>query len=646
MNKIYFGNTYRKILLTALLLVSYVFCFAQKNIDFHIAVTQDSILSQSVVFSKSIPEEIEKTKFYWLKFDLENLSAHDETYILFTTSKWGEAKLIDSTKSSGIVSGSLCPLEKRSFKHSLTSFRVILEKHKKQTFLLRLHGNLSIYTPKGIGLKISTLEEFQQNDSRRFWFQGIFFGIIIIMALYNFVIYLSVRDISYLFHVISILGIGLYFFFYYGFGIEMLWQNSPKWDTFAFAFIVPLTNLSRIFFTKSYLHLRETNKLLNKSLNLFIFLCLLIMALAAICWLSNIDWFDLLIDLVGFLGTSVLTMMLVCGIFVARKGYSPAIYFSVANLILVLGGNLFIIRELGWIGDNVFTRYSVQFGVLAQVVLFSLGLSSRLNQAQLKVTQLELEKERERKQLLEEQSQLLQQKVAEQTADLRELNRLKDKLLSMISHDLRNPLASLDSFMNLLINHQDKLSAQEQTTLAQKAKQSLANLNQLLSNLLLWSRSQMNQVSFSPKLLDIQLIIEENIKLESLDAQLKNIKITSKVEPNLKFYGDAEMLDFIVRNLLGNAIKFSNRNSEVILNFYKQNNAFLLEIIDFGVGMSPEQIQKVFTQKSMTSTRGTAKEKGSGLGLVLCREFVELHGGTLQIISESSTRIICHFPFI
>lgn len=646
MNKIYFGNTY-KILLTALLLVSYVFCFAQKNIDFQIAITQDSLLSQSAAFSTSIPEEIEKTKFYWLKFDLDNLSAHDETYILFTTSKWGEAKLIDSAMlSSGIVSGSLFPLEKRSFKHSLTSFRIILEKHKKQTFLLRLHGNLSIYTPKSIDLKISALEEFQQNDSRRFWFQGIFFGIIIIMALYNFVIYLSVRDISYLFHVISILGIGLYFFFYYGFGIEMLWQNSPKWDTFAFAFIVPLTNLSRIFFTKSYLHLRETNKLLNKSLNLFIFLCLLIMALAAICWLSNIDWFDLLIDLVGFLGTSVLTMMLVCGIFVARKGYSPAIYFSVANLILVLGGNLFIIRELGWIGDNVFTRYSVQFGVLAQVVLFSLGLSSRLNQAQLKVTQLELEKERERKQLLEEQSQLLQQKVAEQTADLRELNRLKDKLLSMISHDLRNPLASLDSFMNLLINHQDKLSAQEQTTLAQKAKQSLANLNQLLSNLLLWSRSQMNQVSFSPKLLDIQSIIEENIKLESLDAQLKNIKITSKVEPNLQFYGDAEMLDFIVRNLLGNAIKFSNRNSDVILNFYKQNNTFLLEIIDFGVGMSPEQIQKVFTQKSMTSTRGTAKEKGSGLGLVLCKEFVELHGGTLQIISESSTRIICHFPFI
>lgn len=644
MNNIYFGNTYRKFWVIVLLLASYEYSFSQKNIDFQIASTNDSIFHSEITFSKFLPSTIEKNKYYWLKFDLENPSIHDQTFVLHTTNKWGEARLIVLKDSSNLISGSLLPLEKRSYKHSITALRFFLEKHKKQTYLLRLKGVVSIYTPKEIDLKISTLEEFQQHDSLRFWFQGIFFGIIIIMALYNFVIYVSVRDISYLFHVISILGIGLYFFFYYGFGIEMLWQNSPKWDTYAFAFIVPLTNLSRIFFTKSYLNLRETYPLLNKSLNLFIFLCLLIMGLAVVSWVGDIDWFDLLIDLVGFLGTSVLTMMLVSGIFVARKGYSPAIYFSVANLILVLGGNLFIIRELGWIDDNIFTRYGVQFGVLAQVVLFSLGLSNRLNQAQLKVAQLELEKERERKQILEEQSQLLQQKVAEQTADLRELNRLKDKLLSMISHDLRNPLASLDSFMNLLINHQDKLSEQEQTTLAQKAKQSLANLNQLLSNLLLWSRSQMNQISFSPKSLDIQCIIEENVKLESLDAQLKNIKITSIVEPNLRFYGDAEMIDFIVRNLLGNAIKFSHKNSEIYLNFTKQSNGFVFEVKDFGVGISAEQIQKIFTQKSITSTRGTAKEKGSGLGLVLCKEFVELHGGKMEIISSDFTQVICFFP--
>ena len=462
------------------------------------------------------------------------------------------------------------------------------------------------------------------------------------MALYNFVIYLSVRDISYLYYVISILGIGFYFFFYHGFGIELLWKNSPKWDTYAF--IVPMTNLARIYFTKSYLHLDKTFPLINKGLNILSVLCIFICLLALVCYWENIDFLDLLVDLIGFIGTAVLSMMFLCGVMVWRKGYSPARYFSLANLILVLGGILFIIRELNWISDNSLTRYAVQYGVIAQVVLFSLGLSSRLNQAQVKVTKMELDKERERKQLLEEQSQLLQQKVAEQTADLRELNHLKDKLLSIISHDLRNPLVSLDSFLNLLINHHDRLTEQERTTLTQKARQSLSNLNQLLSNLLLWSRSQINQVVFDPQLIDVQSVIKNGIELYSLDIELKNIKIETSIEKLKDIVVDAEMVDFIVRNLLGNAIKFSFKNGIVEIQVKQKDKGFVISVIDEGVGMTEEQIQKIATQKIIPSTRGTAKEKGSGLGLVLCREFVEIHGGSMEITSDKMTVVSCYLP--
>jgi two-component system, sensor histidine kinase LadS len=303
---------------------------------------------------------------------------------------------------------------------------------------------------------------------------------------------------------------------------------------------------------------------------------------------------------------------------------------------------LFIIRELNWISDNYLTRYAVQYGVIAQVVLFSLGLSSRLNQAQVKVTQMELDKERERKQLLEEQSQLLQQKVAEQTADLRALNHLKDKLLSIISHDLRNPLVSLDSFLNLLINHHDRLTEQERMTLTQKARQSLSNLNQLLSNLLLWSRSQINQVVFNPQLIDIKSIIESAIELHSLDIELKNIKIETSIDKLKDIVVDAEMVDFIVRNLLGNAIKFSFKNGVIKIQVNQKDKGFVLSVIDEGVGMTEEQIQKIATQKIIPSTRGTAKEKGSGLGLVLCREFVEMHGGSMEITSDKLTVVSCY----
>lgn len=628
--------------LTLLLSMSWCVLFAQKNIVFQIASLPDTTF-----FKPYTTQKLDKHQNYWLKFSLENNEPFDQTYILYTPAKWGEAEIYTPPYwggAEGGVSGSLLPLSQRSYPRSITAFKIILEKKRTQTFILRLKGNLSIYTPKNIDLKINTLEDFEQQDKMRYWLQAIFVGIIVVMALYNFVIYLSVRDISYLYYVISILGVGLYFFFYYGFGIELLWQDSPKWDTFAFAFIVPMTNLARIYFTKSYLHLKETSPLLNTGLNIFSFFCVFISALAAGCYFGNIDLLDLLVDLIGFLGTAVLSMMLLCGIMVARKGYTPAFYFSLANLILVLGGILFIIRELSWIPDNLLTRYAVQYGVIAQVVLFSLGLSSRLNQAQVKVAQLELDKERERKQILEEQSQILKQKVTEQTADLRELNQLKNKLLSIISHDLRNPLVSLDSFLNLLINHQDRLSEQERMTLTQKARQSLGNLNQLLSNLLLWSRSQMNQVSFNPQSVDIQSLFENCIKLHSLDIELKNIHIETDFQCNKPIFADAEMLDFIIRNLLGNAIKFSYKGGLVKVSLEEQKDFHKICVIDEGIGLSEEQIDKILSSKVISSTRGTAKEKGSGLGLVLCKEFIEIHGGKLEISSSKHTEFCCYFP--
>lgn len=637
----------RFMLVIALLSISYVATFAQKNINFLIATSPDSSLKTEMVFKKYDQSLLDKTKTYWLKFDLQNAENFDQTYILYSMNKWGSAKIFSKNPlifSKGIKAGSLLPLDQRSYPRSITAFKIILEKNKVSTFYLRLKGTLSIYTPNVIDFKISTLEDFEQQDKKRFWLQALFIGIIVIMALYNFVIYLSVRDISYLYYVISILGIGLYFFFYYGFGIELLWKNSPKWDTYAFAFIVPMTNLARIYFTKSYLHLDKNFPLINKALNIFSVFCLFISLLALVCYWGNIDFLDLLVDLIGFIGTAVLSMMFLCGVMVWRKGYSPARYFSLANLILVSGGILFIIRELNWISDNSLTRYAVQIGVIAQVVLFSLGLSSRLNQAQVKVTQMELDKERERKQLLEEQSQLLQQKVAEQTADLRALNHLKDKLLSIISHDLRNPLVSLDSFLNLLINHHDRLTEQERMTLTQKARQSLSNLNQLLSNLLLWSRSQINQVVFNPQLIDIQSVIKCAIELHSLDIELKNIKIETSIDKLKDIVVDAEMVDFIVRNLLGNAIKFSYKNGVIKIQVRQKDKGFVISVIDEGVGMTEEQIQKIATQKIIPSTRGTAKEKGSGLGLVLCREFVEMHGGSMDITSDGLTVVSCYLP--
>ena len=208
MRKIISTSLIRNLIITFCLSISYGLSYAQKNIDFLISTSRDS-----ASFKKYDGQILNKTQNYWLRFDLQNTEAYDQTYILYTSAKWGEAQIYSPTYWGG-ASGSLFPLNERSYPRSVTAFKVILEKHKTQTFFLRLKGNLSIYTPKVIDLKINTLEDFEQQDKMRYWLQAIFAGIIVVMALYNFFIYLSVRDISYLYYVISILGIGFYFFFY------------------------------------------------------------------------------------------------------------------------------------------------------------------------------------------------------------------------------------------------------------------------------------------------------------------------------------------------------------------------------------------------------------------------------------------------
>lgn len=611
--------------------------YATDSLPFDWVIDSTQSFSPNTISTASFrPYEFSQTPLnksyqYWLRLTVRHIKPTDETVLLTFPHKWGYITAFYGADS--IKSGSMLALQERSFASYTDAIKLTLKANSTTVVYIRLKGGLSIYVPPIIEVHKVSLESFYQSDITRLWTQGIFFGIILIMGLYNLVIYLSVRDISYLYYTLSIFSIGTYFLFYYGFGIELIWPNSPRWDAFSYAFIIPITNWARLYFTKSYLHLVDYSFYLDKLLTVLGWVCLITVGLTAFCFFIQLDVLDLLVDWIGFLGTTVLSLMFLIGLWVYRKGYAPAKYFSVANAVLVFGGILFIFLEMGLMPDNQLTRYAVQIGVVAQVVLFSLGLSSRLNRTQIQLAQLELNKEREKKELIEEQRLLLIEKVNEQTTDLRELNQLKDKLLSIISHDLRNPLVSLNSFLNLLINHQDKLDKKEQVKLAEKARQSLDNLDQLLSNLLYWSRSQMNLLRLNVHEIEFTQLIKNSIQLLALDTELKNIKIVFEPTSTINCSLDSEMMEFVLRNIIGNAIKFSHWASTIYIELTEKPTAVLLSIKDEGVGMSQVQIEQIFTKYAVTSTRGTAKEKGSGLGLVLCREFIELHNGQLHIIS-------------
>ncbi len=219
-------------------------------------------------------------------------------------------------------------------------------------------------------------------------------------------------------------------------------------------------------------------------------------------------------------------------------------------------------------------------------------------------------------------------------SSLKEVNDAKDKLFSIIGHDIKGPLNSLMSFSSLLSNHGDMITKEEIKMLSTDLDKSLKNLFSLLENLLQWARSQTGNMDFRREEFNVVDLLNENKQLLQTQASNKNIKLVSHYEPLLLANADINSVDTVIRNLLSNAIKFTSKNGTITLQAEDHKTHILISITDTGVGISPEAIQKLFKIGTKHSTLGTANEKGTGLGLMLCKEFVEKNGGTIGVTSK------------
>ncbi|WP_375581114.1 ATP-binding protein [Marivirga tractuosa] len=234
-------------------------------------------------------------------------------------------------------------------------------------------------------------------------------------------------------------------------------------------------------------------------------------------------------------------------------------------------------------------------------------------------------------------------KVKAQNDELEDLNATKDKFFSIISHDLKGPLNSLTSFSGLLMNHTSSLSTEEIQMLAKDLDKSLKNLFALLENLLQWSRSQTGNIEFKAEEVDLTEMLSENKKLLEKQAENKNIEIEVKNTKPVSAFAHPNSITTVIRNLLSNAIKFTEDGGKIKMGVIEENKRYVVKIADNGVGMPKDVASKIFRIDTKHSTQGTAKEKGTGLGLILCKEFVEKNGGEIWVKSEEGKGTIFSF---
>lgn len=224
--------------------------------------------------------------------------------------------------------------------------------------------------------------------------------------------------------------------------------------------------------------------------------------------------------------------------------------------------------------------------------------------------------------------------LAEKYNEVKKLNTMKDNIFSVISHDLRGPVGTLKSFVDLILCNLHNYSIQQLEELIAMISKQSSSVYSTLENLLLWANSQRNNVSYQPVKQKIIDVVLENIALLNAGAENKQISLQNNIPDDLTATFDTNLISTVIRNLISNAIKFTEKGGIVSVNVEKGELFHTIIVSDTGIGIDTERINKIFDKTSYKTTFGTNAEKGSGLGLKLSLDFVEIHNGKIWVESE------------
>jgi PAS domain S-box-containing protein len=229
---------------------------------------------------------------------------------------------------------------------------------------------------------------------------------------------------------------------------------------------------------------------------------------------------------------------------------------------------------------------------------------------------------------------LSEEALRESENRLRTLNATKDKFFSIIAHDLKSPFNAILGFSNLLVNQVKENDYEDVEKYAEIIQQSSLRAIELLMNLMEWSRSQTGRMEFNPEFIEMDKLIRDIIDLLIDSANQKSINVHLNISPNIPVVADKAMISTVLRNLVSNAIKFTRQGGEIVVSAEQRQDGLMVYVKDNGVGIEKTDIAKLFRIDEIYSKPGTQREKGTGLGLILCKDFIEKHNGKIWLESE------------
>jgi signal transduction histidine kinase len=564
---------------------------------------------------------------HWFRFDVENRSSRTDWFfeVGFPLLDHVEFYSADASGNWSLqYSGDLYKMSTRAVRHKNFVFPFSIKRDTRETIYLKIVSSSALQLP----VTIWSPEGLRDDVYDQQFAHGLFYGLMLIMIFYHLFLYLSVRDKSVLYYVFTLIAATTVITYYNGYGFYFFNPEWPELNKVVGAFASPLFIIASVALTRSFLALKTINFWLDRTL-------MAIAGVAIIFALLTI-WLD---DYISYLPIRLLalvnfTTILISAIYCFRR-YRPARYFLLAwGTILVLG-ILLLLRNVGVIGDTWLVDHGLYVGGALQTLLISFAFGDRFNILQkenLLAKERELKREHEEKERLEREVLLRTEELRQKNSELEESNNIKNKLFSIVSHDLRGPLISLQGVLDMV--DIDALSPEDLKKFIEKVGGRLHITAEFLDNLLQWSRMQIQGDKFHPnreKFLLHQLLVTSTQVLRA-DSERKNIHLSIEDTSDFQAYADMNMMQTVVRNLVSNAIKFTRPGGKVGLTAFRRNGCITVRVSDTGTGIPEANIEKLFTLHGISVT-GTQLEKGTGIGLAVCKEFVERNGGTISVAS-------------
>ena len=492
----------------------------------------------------------------------------------------------------------------------------------KKTIYLRLKTNNILLAP----IKLATAESVIKGQEFKLGIEYVYIGLLIGLLLFNLFLFLSVRDTTYLYYVLYVLTLSSYLLFYirgYGFifgdEVRIFINRYPH-------VLLSFSVMASLLFCNKFLHLKQKAP---KMLGLFYVIGGIGIMLF---FVSALGFKHTATAIAQLLTVTVAVVAWIAGVMAYRNGHRPAKYYILAWFFIWVTVAMVTLSLGGVIPTSEFTIQLVPIGSTLELLLLSFALGDRYKV----IIKAEQQARDENLDLVRTQNQRLEEKVTARTLqlnstikELESTNAIKNKLFSIIAHDLRSPLNSLLGILSL--SDMQLLTPDELQKMLKENKKTIKSVNNTLNNLLHWAQSQMDGMTTRKDHFELKPLFDELLALYLPLMKQKEIQLEQWVEGHSAITADRNQISLVLRNLIDNAIKFTPLTGRIWFTL-----ASIPEGLRFSVENEVEDPLKInmdnmMGDKMSSASLGTKNEQGVGLGLLLCKEYIQNNGGTFHI---------------